>query len=272
MHIEQSSTRVSGRIFIALAGLVVGLSGACDGSGQAGVGGNGGSQPTGGNGGEGGEAPVGEPDPKAACKQLMACLNQVDIETAAALLDTYGDSGTCWTKTETDQATCGAFCQAELEEHHTAHPVELACARCADDTGCLDPAAPRCWHAGEVDAECGICGVAAHCSDPAKPACVQGGCWKADCTDHTLAQQLYAHLCEMCQFTPLECDTPGFHEAQEAESHKRGCHPEYVAYAECVLNTPGIEGCDPGFSCLDFLIPLDQCVSNGKMNGVQECP
>ena len=169
---------------VALGSLVIVLAAACDGGGGAGGGGAGaggntggsGGDNTGGNTGGSGGAPVANPRWKAACKQYVGCLEKVDIGAAVDALDKYGDSGTCWGKSDSDQETCAKFCIQALATQHAKHATELACALCSEDAGCPFEPIPLCWQAGQLDAICGECAGFADCKNPAAPVCVGGFC------------------------------------------------------------------------------------------------
>lgn len=107
-----------------------------------------GDETSGGDEATGGES-TGDPTPPATrevCDAYLACISATTPEALPGAQAGYGENGTCWMGTLTEQQQCIAACQVGLENQHDAFPAEQNCYLCKDDGDC--PASDSC-EAGE---------------------------------------------------------------------------------------------------------------------------
>ncbi len=63
----------------------------------------------------------------AVCARWVGCTAEIDPDTAAMMMATYGPDGSCWQEDEASQAGCAATCDVRLREYGDAFPEVMSC-------------------------------------------------------------------------------------------------------------------------------------------------
>jgi hypothetical protein len=66
------------------------------------------------------------------CADYIECAREATPESAAGVIETYGERGTCWERPNVEPQDCWMQCSAELERLGEAHPDVASCCPTAD--------------------------------------------------------------------------------------------------------------------------------------------